>query len=171
LFGKYNPSGKLPVTFYKNVEQIPDFESYAMKGRTYRFMTEKPLFTFGFGLSYTTFNIGEAKVFNAEAEPGENVELSVPVTNAGKTDGTETIQVYVRKTGDASGPLKTLRAFQKVSVLAGKTVNTNISLQRTSFEFFDVDTGKMVAAPGEYEIFYGTSSDDKDLKKAKVVLQ
>ncbi len=171
LFGQYNPSGKLPVTFYKNVEQIPDFESYAMKGRTYRFMTEKPLFPFGFGLSYTTFNIGEAKVFNAEAEPGENVELSVPVTNTGKTDGTETIQVYVHKTGDAEGPLKTLRAFQKVSVPAGKTVNTNISLPRNSFEFFDTATGKMAAAPGEYEIFYGTSSDDKDLKRAKVVLQ
>lgn len=171
LFGQYNPSGKLPVTFYKNVEQIPDFESYSMKGRTYRFMTEKPLFPFGFGLSYTTFKVGEAKVFNAEAEPGENVELAVPVTNAGKTDGTEVIQVYVHKTGDSSGPLKTLRAFQKVSVPAGKTVNTNISLLRNSFEFFDAVTGKMAAAPGEYEIFYGTSSDDKDLKKAKVVLQ
>lgn len=171
LFGQYNPSGKLPVTFYRNVEQIPDFESYSMKGRTYRYMTEKPLFPFGFGLSYTTFKVGEAKVFNAEVEPGENVELSVPVTNAGKTDGTETIQVYVRKTSDAAGPLKTLRAFQKVSVPAGKTVNTNISLPRNSFEFFDVATGKMAAAPGEYEVFYGTSSDENDLKKAKIVLQ
>jgi beta-glucosidase len=171
LFGQYNPSGKLPVTFYKNVEQIPDFENYSMKGRTYRYMTEKPMFPFGFGLSYTTFNIGEAKVFNAEAEPGENVELSVLVTNSGKTDGTETIQVYVHKTGDVSGPLKTLRAFQKVNVPAGKTVNTNISLPRNSFEFFDVATGKMAAAPGEYEVFYGTSSDENDLKKVKIVLQ
>ena len=171
LFGQYNPSGKLPVTFYKNVEQIPDFESYSMKGRTYRFMPEKPLFPFGFGLSYTTFKVGEAKVFNAEAERGENVELSVPVTNAGKTDGSETIQVYVRKTGDTDGPLKTLKAFQRVTVAAGKTEKAEISLPYNSFEFFNRESGKMAVIPGEYEIFYGTSSDDKDLKKAKVVLQ
>jgi beta-glucosidase len=171
LFGQYNPSGKLPVTFYKNVEQIPDFENYSMRGRTYRFMTEKPLFPFGFGLSYTTFNIGEAKVFNAEAEPDENVELAVPVTNAGKTDGTETIQIYVRKTGDTDGPLKTLKAFQRIAVAAGKTEKAEISLPYNSFEFFNRESGKMAVIPGEYEVYYGSSSDEKDLKKAKVVLQ
>lgn len=171
LFGDYNPSGKLPVTFYKNVEQIPDFESYSMKGRTYRFMTEKPLFPFGFGLSYTTFNVGEAKVFNNEINKTESVELSIPVTNSGKMDGTEVIQVYVRKTGDTDGPLKTLKAFQRIKVTAGKTSQANISLPYNSFEFFDGESGKMAVIPGEYEVFYGTGSDDKDLKKAKVVLQ
>jgi beta-glucosidase len=171
LFGDYNPSGKLPVTFYKNVEQIPDFENYSMKGRTYRFMTEKPLFPFGFGLSYTTFNVGEAKVFNDEINKTESVELSIPVTNSGKIEGTEVVQVYVRKTGDTDGPLKTLKAFQRINVTAGKTSQANVSLPWNSFEFFDRESGKMAVIPGEYEVFYGTSSDDKVLKKAKVVLQ
>ena len=171
LFGDYNPTGKLPVTFYKNVEQIPDFENYSMKGRTYRFMTEKPLFPFGFGLSYTTFNVGEAKVFNDEINKTESVELSIPVTNSGKMDGTEVIQVYVRKSGDTDGPLKTLKAFQRINVTAGKTSQVNVSLPWNSFEFFDRESGKMAVIPGEYEVFYGTSSDDKDLKKAKIVLQ
>jgi beta-glucosidase len=171
LFGDYNPSGKLPVTFYKNVEQIPDFENYSMKGRTYRFMTEKPLFPFGFGLSYTTFTIGEAKVYNGEINKNESVELSIPVTNSGKMDGAELIQVYVHKLNDTDGPVKTLRGFQKINVTAGKTEKTNISLPWNSFEFFDRESGKMAVIPGEYEVFYGASSDDKDLKKAKVVLQ
>jgi len=168
LFGDYNPAGKLPVTFYKNVEQIPDFEDYAMKGRTYRFMTEKPLFPFGFGLSYTTFNVGEAKVFNYEINKTESVELSVPVTNSGKMDGTEVVQVYVHKLSDTDGPIKTLRGFQKIAVAAGKTEKADISLPYNSFEFFDRESGKMAVIPGEYEVFYGTGSDEKDLKKTLI---
>ncbi len=168
LFGDYNPTGKLPVTFYKNVEQIPDFENYSMKGRTYRFMTEKPLFPFGFGLSYSTFNVGEAKVFNDEINKTESVELSIPVTNSGKIDGTEVIQVYVHKLNDTDGPLKTLRGFQKIAVAAGKTEKADISLPYNSFEFFDREIGKMAVIPGEYEVFYGTGSDEKDLKKTLI---
>src|SRR3990172_6404399 len=115
LFGDYNPSGKLPITFYKNINQLGDFEDYSMKGRTYRYMSD-PLYPFGFGLSYTTFAIGKATLDKTNIKTNETVELMVPVANTGKRDGTEVVQVYVRKVNDTDGPLKTLRGFQRVSV-------------------------------------------------------
>ncbi len=170
LFGDYNPSGKLPVTFYKNIEQLPDFEDYSMAGRTYRYMSD-PLFPFGFGLSYTTFSIGTAQVSKNEINSGGSVELTVPVSNTGKLDGTEIIQVYVRKANESDGFLKTLRAFKRVDVTAGKTVESIIDLLWTSFEFFDRASGKMAVIPGEYEVWYGNSSDTKDLKMVNVTVQ
>jgi beta-glucosidase len=170
LFGDYNPAGKLPITFYKNVQQLPDFEDYTMKSRTYRFMSD-PLFPFGFGLSYTTFSIGNAQVSKSEIKNDESVELIVPVSNTGKRDGTEIVQVYVRKVNDADGPLKTLRGFQRVTIAAGKTNQVAINLPPTSFEFFDRASGKMNITAGEYEVWYGTSSDNKDLKSIKVTIE
>jgi beta-glucosidase len=169
LFGDYNPAGKLPVTFYKNVQQLPDFEDYSMKGRTYRFMSD-PLFPFGYGLSYTTFSIGDAKISKNEIKDNESIELTIPVTNTGKRDGTEIVQVYVRKVNDFDGPLKTLKGFQRVHVAAGKTAQALISLPYTSFEFYDQLSGKMTIAPGDYELLYGTSSDNKDLKRITITI-
>lgn len=170
LFGDYNPSGKLPITFYKSSEQLPDFENYSMKGRTYRFMNDA-LFPFGYGLSYTTFKIGEARPNKMQISANESLELVIPVTNTGKRDGTEIVQVYVRKVNDTDGPFKTLRDYQRVAVPAGKTVNAMITLSYQAFEFYDRKSGKMTVAPGEYEIFYGNSSADKDLKTVKIVIQ
>lgn len=162
LFGDYNPSGKLPITFYKNIKQLSDFEDYSMKGRTYRYMSD-PLFPFGFGLSYTTFSIGNAKINNTSIKANESVELTIPVSNKGKRNGTEIVQVYVRKVNDTDGPLKTLKGFQRVDVSAGKTAQAIISLPYNSFEFFNRATGKMDVVAGEYEVLYGNSSDAKDL--------
>jgi len=170
LFGDYNPAGKLPITFYKNIQQLPDFEDYTMKGRTYRFMTDA-LFPFGFGLSYTTFSIGNGKLNNAVIKVNESGELTIPVTNTGKRDGTEIVQVYVRKFNDTDGPYKTLKGFQRVDIAAGKTVESTIGLPRTSFEYFDRAQGKMSVTAGEYEVLYGNSSDNKDLKTIKVTLE
>jgi len=170
LFGDYNPSGKLPITFYKNIEQLADFEDYSMKGRTYRYMSD-PLFPFGFGLSYTTFSIGDVKISKNEIKKDESVELAIPVSNTGKRDGTEIVQVYVHKVDDTDGPLKTLKGFQRVNVAAGKTGQADITLPPTSFEFFDRASGKMVVAAGEYEVMYGNSSDAKDLKTIKIKVQ
>ena len=170
LFGDYNPSGKLPITFYKNIQQLPDFEDYTMKGRTYRFMTDA-LFPFGFGLSYTTFSIGEAKLSATTIKGNESVELSIPVTNTGKRDGTEIIQVYVRKVNDTDGPYKTLKGFQRVELTAGKADHATIGLPRTSFEFFDREKGKMSVTAGEYEVLYGNSSDNKDLKALNITIE
>jgi beta-glucosidase len=170
LFGDYNPAGKLPITFYKNIQQLPDFEDYTMKGRTYRYMTDA-LYPFGFGLSYTTFSIGDAKLSNTTINANESVELTIPVTNSGKRDGTEIVQVYVHKVNDTDGPLKTLRGFQRVDIAAGKTRQATINLPSTSFEFFDRAQGKMSVTAGEYEVWYGTSSNNKDLKSIKVTIE
>jgi beta-glucosidase len=167
LFGDYNPSGKLPVTFYRNSEQLPDFEDYSMKGRTYRFMSD-PLFPFGFGLSYTKFSVGDANVSTMEISDNGSVVLTIPVTNLGKRDGTEIVQVYVHKVNDAGGPLRTLRGFHRLSVAAGETEQAVISLPYDSFEFFDKATCRMIVAPGEYEVLYGNSSDPNDLKTTKI---
>lgn len=159
LFGDYNPSGKLPVTFYKNTEQLPPFEDYSMKGRTYRYMQEKPLFPFGYGLSYTTFNISGGKLAQSSVKAGEGVGFTVKVQNTGKRDGAEVVQVYVRKVGDTDGPLKSLRAFRRVELKAGESQTVSMELPADTFEFFDTATNTMRIVPGKYEIYYGNSSD------------
>jgi beta-glucosidase len=170
LFGDHNPSGKLPITFYKSARQLPDFEDYSMKGRTYRFMSD-PLFPFGFGLSYTAFSIGNATISQTAIKKDETVQLTVPVANTGKRDGTEIVQVYIRKANDADGPLKTLRGFQRVDVAAGKTGQATVKLPYTAFEFFDRAGGKLTVTPGDYEVWYGNSSDTKDLRQTKIKVQ
>ena len=163
IFGDYNPGGKLSVTFYKDDSQLPDYEDYSMKGRTYRYFND-PLFAFGYGLSYTTFEIGEAKI---EGQDG-NYQVSIPVSNTGQKNGTEIVQLYIRDLADAEGPLKSLRGFQRVDVKAGQTATATISLDKKSFEFWDATTNTMRTKPGQYEILYGSSSLDKDLKKLTV---
>jgi Beta-glucosidase-related glycosidases len=170
IFGDYNPSGKLPVTFYRDSKQLPDFENYSMKGRTYRYMSD-PLFPFGFGLSYTTFSIGTAEISRNKISRDGNVELIIPVSNTGKRTGTEIIQVYVHKTNDTDGPLKTLKGFKRIELAAGKSGQAVINLPSASFEFFDRTSGKMAVSPGEYEIWYGNSSGVKDLKMAMITIQ
>lgn len=167
IFGDYNPSGKLPVTFYKSSDQLGDFEDYSMKGRTYRFMNDA-LFPFGYGLSYTTFNIGEARFNKNSIKAGELIVLTIPMSNTGRLDGTEVIQAYVRKVNDVEGPLKTLRGFKRVEIPAGKARQVSIDLNSSAFEFFDYGQQKMTVTPGEYEVYYGTSSDSKDLKMARI---
>ena len=100
-----------------------------------------------------------------------NVELTIPVSNKGKRAGTEIIQVYVHKTNDTDGPLKTLKGFKRIELAAGKSGQAIIDLPSASFEFFDRTTGKMAVAPGEYEIWYGNSSGVKDLKMATITIQ
>jgi beta-glucosidase len=170
LFGDYNPSGKLPITFYKDMQQLPDFEDYSMKGRTYRYMSD-PLFPFAHGLSYTTFSIGNAKFNKTTIKTDESVELTIPVKNTGKRNGTEIVQVYARKVNDGDGPLKTLKGFQRVEIVAGKTGKAEIGLPYASFEFYDRAIGKMAVTAGEYEVMYGNSSDDKDLKTTRITIQ
>lgn len=169
LFGDHNPSGKLPVTFYKNSEQLPDFEDYSMKGRTYRYMSDA-LFPFGFGLSYTTFSIGDAKLNKVSIKTDEGLELTIPVTNTGKLDGTEIVQVYVRKVSDTEGPSKTLKGFKRIDVAKGKTQIVSVELPPSTFEFYNPDQQKMEIIPGEYELFYGNSSKAEDLKSAIITI-
>ena len=171
LFGDYNPSGKLPVTFYKNTDQLPDFENYDMKGRTYRYMTETPLYPFGYGLSYTTFDISKGRLSKNVISTNQTVTFKVNVKNTGKREGTEVVQVYVRKVGDKEGPVKTLRAFRSIPLKAGKSSVVSIDLPPRTFEFFDPDTNTMRIMPGDYEIMYGNSSETLPGNKLSIRLK
>lgn len=155
LFGDYNPSGKLPITFYKNVEQLPDFEDYTMKGRTYRYLKDAPLFPFGYGLSYTNFEISNVKY--------KKSQISLSLTNNGDCDGEEVVQVYIRRINDVDGPIKSLRAFKRFAVSAGQTNKVVIPLPRESFECWDSETNTMRILSGWYEVSVGNSSKDDDL--------
>ena len=163
LFGDYNPSGKLPVTFYKSTNDLPDFLDYKMKNRTYRYFTGEPLFPFGYGLSYTNFEIGKPEY--------KDDKVLVSVKNTGTTTGLETVQVYIRNTADVEGPLKTLRAYQQIQLAPGEAKTITIDLPRNSFEGWDTQTNTMRVVPGKYEIMVGNSSADKDLKKIIISLK
>ena len=157
LFGDVNPSGKLPVTFYQNVDQLPEVEDYNMEGHTYRYFRGEPLYPFGYGISYTTFSFGEAKV--------KGKKIIIPVTNTGSREGTEVVQLYVRKPDDTAGPIKTLRAFRRVTVPAGQTVEVTIPLDKETFLWWSEKDQDMVPVRGNYELLYGSSSADSDLQK------
>ena len=157
LFGKVNPSGKLPVTFYRNSEQLPAFDDYSMKGRTYRYFDDA-LYPFGYGLSYTTFRIGKATL-TADGR------LSIGVTNTGSMAGTETVQLYVRSVADTDGPRLSLKGFTRVDLKAGEERTVSFDLNDPKvFELFDIDTNTMRSKPGKYMLYYGTSSADGDLQ-------
>lgn len=170
LFGDYNPSGKLPITFYKNSGQLKNFEDYSMQGRTYRYMTDA-LFPFGYGLSYTSFKIGKASMSKTTFKANDSTDITIPVTNTGKLNGTEILQVYICKENDVEGPIKTLRGFKRVELTKGETKQVAINLPSSSFEFYDWAQRAIAVTPGKYEVLYGTSSDAKDLKSIEVTIQ
>ena len=160
LFGKYNPSGKLPITFYKNAEQLPDFLDYNMKGRTYRYFEDTPLYPFGYGLSYTTFSFGKPSFRDGK--------VKVTVQNIGTREGSEVVQVYIRNPKDTEGPLKTLRGFQRVSLKPGESKTVEIPMPRERFELWDVKTNTMRVVPGKYDVMVGNSSASDSLQRIKV---
>lgn len=172
LFGDNNPSGRLPLTFYKDTLQMPSFLDYSMKGRTYRYMTDKPQFCFGHGLSYTTFACGGAQLVSADYTADGKMskeKIIIPVTNTGTRDGAEVVQLYVQRPDDKEGPVKTLRGFKRVSIAKGETVNVEFAIDDETFAWFDTKTGQMMALSGKYNLLYGGTSDDECLKKIEVV--
>ncbi|MBQ8656428.1 MAG: glycoside hydrolase family 3 C-terminal domain-containing protein [Prevotella sp.] len=170
LFGDYNPGGKLPVTFYRSTADLPDFMDYSMQNRTYRYFRGTPQYAFGYGLSYTTFKIGKCKLsrpaIKASAKPAaQTVKLTIPVTNTGRREGTETVQVYVKALDDPGAPIKSLRGFKKVSVKPGQTVHAVITLDGEAFEYYNEQMDELSIRLGRYQLLYGTSSQDQDLQR------
>ena len=164
LFGDYNPTGKLPVTFYKTSSQLPDYEDYSMKGRTYRYFDDA-LFPFGYGLSYTQFEMGEPAVSGKSGD----FTVSIPVKNVGNRVGGTVVQVYIRNLQDPDGPLKSLRAFQRTAnVKPGETCQVSVGLTRQSFEFWDPEANTMRVKPGKYELFIGESSKTGSVKTVEI---
>ena len=171
IFGDYNPAGKLPVTFYKNTSQLPDFENYAMKGHTYRYMETEALFPFGHGLSYTNFKYRKMSVKTSGNKGQLKASVNVEIQNTGQTDGEEVIQLYLRNPNDLYGPVKTLRAFKRVLIRAGQTTLVRFELNKKQLEWWDEKTKNMAILPGKYELLVGGSSQNDLLIKSKLIVK
>ena len=164
IFGDYNPSGKLPVTFYASTADLPDFLDYSMDNRTYRYFRGKPQYAFGYGLSYTTFDYGTGKLSKRSMKKDGKVTITVPVTNTGSLAGAETVQVYVQAIDNPDAPIKALQGFDKLQIAPGATKKASITLDGEAFSFYDADVDGLSVRPGKYRILYGSSSRDEDLK-------
>ena len=161
LLGRYNPAGRLPVTFYASTAELPDFQDYSMAGRTYRYYAGKALFPFGYGLSYTKFSYGKPRFSTRQLSRTGTLQITVPVRNTGGRDGDEVVQVYVRHVKSAvPQPIHSLCAFQRVSVPKGQTQTATLTLSPAQFRYWDVTKKAYVVEPGPYEIQIGSSSVD-----------
>jgi beta-glucosidase len=154
LSGRNNPGGRLPVTFYKDVNQLPAFENYAMKGRTYRYFEGTPLYPFGYGLSYTTFSYSDLKVPTSAVAAGMPVVAEVTVTNTGKKAGDEVAQVYVTFPNVPGAPLRALRAFERVHLDAGASQKVRFELKDRDLSMV-TEAGDPIIAEGQYGISVG----------------
>jgi beta-glucosidase len=171
LFGNYNPSGRLPVTFYKSVKQLPEFNNYNMKGRTYRYFDGDVLFPFGYGLSYTTFSYGNIRLSKDRVKPGEKVKLQVDVKNTGRATGEEVVQLYVKGKGlNHNDAIKSLKGFERVSLKPSQKKTVEFEISGKTLEVFKPGEG-FVVEKGDYFILVGTSSNEVNLKEIKITIQ
>ncbi len=154
ISGKNNPAGRLPVTFYTGVEQLPPFEDYSMKGRTYRYFEGTPLFPFGYGLSYTRFSYSDLKVPASAMAAGETIPVDVKVTNSGKLDGDEVVQLYLSFPQVDGAPDRALRAFRRVHLKAGESRNVHFDVGARDLGMV-TGKGEPVIAGGKYSVFVG----------------
>lgn len=158
IFGDVNPSGKLPITFPKSVSQLPDFKDYSMKGRTYRYMTEEPLYPFGFGLSYSKYSYSDMKLSANKVKKGETVTATTKISNTGNLAGEEVVQLYLtdlKTTADA--PLYSLKGFKRVSLQPGETKEVSFEIT-PAMEMRVKESGEKVLESGDFKIYVGGSS-------------
>jgi beta-glucosidase len=167
LFGDVSPSGRLPVTFYRSTDDLPPFEDYDMRGRTYRYFGGKALYPFGHGLSYTRFEYSGMQVSRRSLSPKEPLDVSVDVKNTGGRDGDEVVELYVREVGTATpAPLKDLRGFRRIHLKRGEEQRVAFRMNpETDFARYDVATKREAVEPGEFEIQVGSSSQDVRAKE------
>jgi beta-glucosidase len=154
LAGISNPGGRLPVTFYKGVEQLPDFEDYAMKNRTYRYFTGSPLYPFGYGLSYSKFEYSNLKLSSPELEAGNPLSVDVDVKNASQKTGDEVVELYITFPKVPGAPLRALRGFTRVHVEGGESRHVKLALQPRDLSFVN-EAGDRIVAAGDYTITTG----------------
>ena len=161
LFGKTSPSGKLPITFPKSLDQLPPFEDYSMKGRTYKYMNVDPMYPFGFGLSYTTFTYGEAKVSSKRISKKDNLVVSVTVTNSGTVKSDEVVQLYVSDmVASVVVPNFQLANMKRITLEPGESTEVSFQLTPKAFEMVKND-GSRVIESGDFKIYVGGSSPMK----------
>jgi beta-glucosidase len=154
LFGENNPSGRLPVTFYASTSQLPPFDSYAMNQRTYRYFTGKPLYPFGFGLSYTTFAYTSAKLSSTSLTAGQPLEVTADVRNTGSREGDETIELYLVPKHISAAPLCMLLAFEKVHLKPGQSMPIKTTISPRSLSLVSPDGSRNIQ-PGDYDLYVG----------------
>ena len=163
LFGRVNPSGRLPVTFYRGTAQLPAFDDYSMKERTYRYFTGQPLYPFGHGLSYTRFEYADLRVDRQPTSATDPIAVSLQVKNAGARAGAEVVQLYVRAVSPTVPmPLRALSGFTRVPIGPGESTRVAFTLRalRRRWRHYDETLKRFVVEPGEYEIEAGASSAD-----------
>ncbi|HEX7338302.1 MAG TPA: glycoside hydrolase family 3 C-terminal domain-containing protein [Rhodanobacteraceae bacterium] len=167
LFGKTDPSGHLPVTFYKSVKQLPPFDDYAMAGRTYRYFKGQPLYPFGYGLSYTHFAYSDLRLDHSRVGPDGKLVVSFKVTNTGKRAGDAVVQLYLRPIDSKHMRLrKTLRDFKRISLQPGQARVVSFTIvPATDLHYYDVDKHAYAVEPGAYDVQVGASSADIRLKQ------
>ena len=172
LFGDYNPAGRLPITFYKSVNDIPAFDDYRMTGRTYRFFKGQPLYPFGHGLSYTSFSYANLKTTAESAGPNDTVMVSMDVTNSGKRAGDEVVQMYVEHVGSAvERPIRDLRGYRRLTLAPGETKTVRFSLPVSSLAYWDEAGHRWVVEADQVRIRVGASSADLRLGHVIRVVQ
>jgi beta-glucosidase len=154
LSGKNNPAGRLPVTFYKDVHQLPHFEDYSMKGRTYRYFEGEPLWPFGYGLSYTTFSYSNLTLPDAPIYAGDPLNASVTVTNTGRVAGDEVVQLYLKFPDVSGAPIRALRGFERVHLQPGESQKVHFELKDRDLSMVS-EVGEPIIAEGKYSISIG----------------
>lgn len=172
LFGAYNPGGKLPITIPRSVGHLPAYYNYKPSARRgYLFDDVSPLFPFGYGLSYTEFEISEPRLKKQSIAIDESTHVEVDVTNRGELSGDEVVQLYVRDlVSSVTRPVKELKAFQRVTVDPGETITVSLAITRESLAFYNIDMQRVVE-PGEFEIMVGSSSQDADLQSVRLIVR
>jgi beta-glucosidase len=161
LFGDVSPGGKLPVTFPKSLDQLPAFDDYSMQGRTYRYLTNEPLYPFGFGLSYSCFEYSDLQLDQTELAPGDSVDVSVNLHNRGGQDAAEVVQFYLSDLQASTiVPLHHLIGFKRVLLKAGESRALKLTLTPQMMSFYN-DDGKLTLEPGEFRLEVGGCSPGK----------
>jgi beta-glucosidase len=161
LFGDYNPAGRLPVTFYRSTEDLPPLEDYSMKGRTYRFFDGDVLYPFGYGLSYTSFEYKNIRLSSDILHGGDEISVSVDITNTGDRAGDEVVQLYVRyPESEVERPRMDLKGFSRVHIDAGQTRTVDIPLRANDLRYWNEDLNEWTLEPASVELLVGASSED-----------
>jgi beta-glucosidase len=159
LFGDYNPGGRLPVTFYKSIDDLPSFEDYNLAGRTYRYFKGEPLYPFGYGLSYASFLYDDFKITQGN-KAGDTVRISVTVKNSGALAGDEVVQVYVSNlNASVPVPIRALKGFKRIHLLPDEVKTVDVAIPSDAFSIIN-EKNKRVVLPGKFEIYVGGGQPD-----------
>ena len=175
IFGNYNPAGRLPVTFYKSIEQIPDVRDYNMEGRTYRYFNGEPLYPFGFGLSYSKFQYDSLKISPNKIKAGEKVKVTVKVKNIGNRAGDEVVQLYLKHPSTSFRiPIHELKGFKRISLNPNETKTVCFTLDQNSYRIINME-GEKTIHPGKTSIFVGGGQPNtpfsQDIKEGELIIE